>query len=215
MRIEYVSKGKPAERIDHKGKPYLSGIHKEQTNHLEVSAERVTGDDVANHTYHGGLDRVLCVYPYEHYTFWEKEFGKPLLKSAFGENLTVSGMKEIDVCIGDQYKIGSVLTEVSQGRYPCVTINRRTGNDQLLSRIIETGYTGYFLRIIEPGTIKPADSIQLAKRVTSITVADIHHTFFHNRSDSESILKILELEPLAADWHRKFEALAERSGKGI
>ncbi|MTH54323.1 MOSC domain-containing protein [Bacillus mangrovi] len=179
---------------------------------LEVSSEIISGDEVANPAFHGGPDRVLCFYPVEHYFKWKKEYGIQLLSPAFGENLTVSGMTEDTVCIGDQFQIGSVVAEVSQGRYPCATINRHTGIDQLLGRIIETGFTGYFMRIIQAGTINAADPIKRIKRVSSVSVADIHHTFFHNRSDGESIRRILDLEPLAEDWKKKFRKLSERAG---
>ncbi|MBS2968518.1 MOSC domain-containing protein [Metabacillus sp. KIGAM252] len=211
MKIEYLSKGMPKQMKDHKGKHFQSGINKETVNELEVSAGTVAGDDVANHDYHGGPDRVLCVYPFEHYQRWQSEFGKPLKQSAFGENLTVTGMQENEICIGDQIQIGSVLAEVSQGRYPCATINRHTGIDQLLAKIINTGYTGYFFRILKPGTIRKTDKIELVNRVTSITVADIHHTFFHNRKDTDAIQSILQIQTLADDWKKKFENLLERT----
>lgn len=211
MRIEYMSKGMPKHLKDRKGKLFESGIDKQPANELDVSAGIVAGDDVANHDYHGGPDRVLCVYPFEHYQKWEAEFGKPLKQSAFGENLTVAGMQENEICIGDQIQIGSVLAEVSQGRFPCATINRHTGIDQLLARIVETGYTGYFFRILKPGTIRKTDSIELVNRVTSITVADIHRTFFHNRKDIDKIRSILKINTLADDWKIKFEKLIERT----
>ncbi|KZZ83584.1 MOSC domain-containing protein [Bacillus sp. SJS] len=211
MKIEYLSKGMPKQLTDHKGKLFKSGISKDSANELEVSSGYITGDEVANHDFHGGRDRVLCVYPFEHYQNWETEFGKTLIQPAFGENLTVTGMREDEICIGDQLQIGSVLAEVSQGRYPCVTINRHTGIDQLLARIIETGYTGYFLRIIKPGTIRKQDSISIVNRTASMTVADIHHTFFHNRKDTDAIRRILQIQSLADDWKKKFEKLLERT----
>ncbi|MGD6817456.1 MOSC domain-containing protein [Metabacillus sp. 113a] len=210
MRIEYLSKGKPKRLMDQHGKAYESGISKSPAAELTVSAEKVFDDDVANHSFHGGPDRVLCVYPYEHYNVWKEEFGKELQHAAFGENLTLSGLTEKEVCIGDQYEIGTVLAEISQGRYPCATINRHTGINQLLSRVIETGYTGYFFRVIRPGVIRNTDCIQLIKRTTSISVADIHHTFFHNRRDAAAIQKILEVQQLAEDWKGKLRALSKR-----
>lgn len=206
MKIEYISKGKPKTLL-YKGQPYVSGIHKEQTSEINVEYKGISGDDVANHEYHGGEDRVVCVYPYEHYAYWEKQFGTPLIHAAFGENLTLSGGTEATVCIGDLYEAGDTLLEVSQGRYPCVTINQHTHQDELLKQIFETGYTGYFFRVKKPGKIHTNSPIKLIERKNQVSVAFIHNIFFHDRKNKEAIQQILNLPELAASWKTQFEKL--------
>lgn len=209
--IIYLSKGLPKNQV-YKDEVYVSGIWKEQSQELEVGFDQIKGDQVANPEYHGGSDRVVCVYPFEHYAHWEAVFGKTLSASAFGENLTTTGMKEDQVCIGDVFQIGEAVLQVSQGRYPCSTINKRNNNHLLLKRIIETGCTGYFFRVLEEGKIT-ADS-KINKQLShpaQITVSSIHHLYFHDPSPSmEMIEKILAVEELAGQWRKYLLDLKEK-----
>ncbi|MED4908984.1 MOSC domain-containing protein [Brevibacillus centrosporus] len=203
-KIVYVSKGLP-KNMTYNGQEYLSGIWKEQTDELHVATQQIAEDDVANPAYHGGPDRVVCLYPFEHYAHWEKEFDQPLEKAAFGENVTAENMREDQVCIGDVYQFGDAILQVSQGRYPCATINKRNHNNQLLKQIIAAGYTGYFFRVLQEGTIE-SDSpiIQLSAHPAQVTVASIHHLYFHEKSPDPKVLaRMLELEELATPWRKK------------
>ncbi|MED1950281.1 MOSC domain-containing protein [Brevibacillus centrosporus] len=203
-KIVYVSKGLP-KNMTYNGQEYLSGIWKEQTDELHVATQQIAEDDVANPAYHGGPDRVVCLYPFEHYAHWEKEFDQPLEKAAFGENVTAENMREDQVCIGDVYQFGDAILQVSQGRYPCATINKRNHNNQLLKQIIAAGYTGYFFRVLQEGTIK-SDSpiIQLSAHPAQVTVASIHHLYFHEKSPDPNVLAtMVELEELATPWRNK------------
>jgi MOSC domain-containing protein YiiM len=199
--IIYLSKGLPKSNV-YKNEAYESGIWKEQCEELFVGFNQINGDQVANPEYHGGSERVVCVYPFEHYAHWESDFGKTLEPSAFGENVTPIGMKEDQVCIGDVFQIGEAVLQVSQGRYPCSTINKRNNNNLLLKRIIQTGYTGYFFRVLEEGKITAESQIKkLSSHPEQITVSSIHHLYFHEPSPSiEVIDKILGVEELAGQW---------------
>ncbi|MDQ0229441.1 MOSC domain-containing protein [Metabacillus malikii] len=210
--IIWLSKGKP-KTLTYKGIEYRSGISKSQADQLEVTYERIIDDDVENHDYHGGKERALCIYPYEHYTVWENLYHQPLPKAAFGENLTVIGMKEEDICVGDIFKIGTAVVQVSQGRFPCATINKHTHINTLLSKIIEYGYTGYFFRVIEEGTINRDSTItQIEQHPKQISIADIHHTFFHDKNP-ELIEEILSVNELSLEWKIRLEKLYQQLKK--
>ncbi|MGD6960353.1 MOSC domain-containing protein [Rossellomorea aquimaris] len=205
-QIIWLSKGKPKTLI-HRGGEYRSGISKDQVERLKVTFERVLDDDVENHEFHGGSERVICVYPYEHYTYFEKIYSTTLPKAAFGENLTVTGMPETNVCIGDIYKIGNTILQVSQGRFPCSTINKHTSINTLLKKVVETGYTGYFFRVLEEGTITIQSEIKLLeKHPKRMSIADIHHTYFHYKDLSE-IEKILSIDELSLEWKNRMMKL--------
>ncbi|MDR7078913.1 MOSC domain-containing protein YiiM [Neobacillus niacini] len=212
--IIYLSKGLPKSSV-YKDEAYVSGIWKEQSDELFVGFDQINGDQVAHPEYHGGSDRVVCVYPFEHYAHWESIFGHTLTPSAFGENLTVAGMKEDQVCIGDVFQIGEAVLQVSQGRYPCSTINKRNNNHLLLKRIIQTGYTGYFFRVLEEGKITANSQIKkLISHPDQITVSSIHHLYFHEASPSmERIEKIMAVEELAAPWRKYLLDLIEKHQK--
>jgi MOSC domain-containing protein YiiM len=209
--IIYVSKGLPVHSV-YKDESYSSGIWKEPCAELFVSLNQISGDQVANPEYHGGTDRVVCVYPFEHYAHWESLFGDRLSPAAFGENLTVTGMKEDQVCIGDVFQIGKAVLQVSQGRYPCSTINKRNHNHLLLKRIIETGYTGYFFRVLEEGRIASDSQIKkLHSHSEGVTVSSIHHLYFHDPSPSlDAIEKILAVDELASQWRKYLLDLKEK-----
>ncbi|MFC0272527.1 MOSC domain-containing protein [Metabacillus herbersteinensis] len=205
--IKWLSKGEP-KILTHHGNEYKSGISKDSVEEIDVTFQRIIGDDVENHQYHGGPDRVVCVYPFEHYPFWEQKFGTELPHAAFGENLTVTGMKESQVCIGDIFRIGDTLLQVAQGRFPCVTINMHTHQDELLKEIFRTGYTGYFFRVLEEGKISINSTIELVKKhPLEVTVAMIHSTYFDDPRNLEKIELILSVEELALDWRGKLEKL--------
>ncbi len=205
--IKFLSKGLPKSSV-YKGKAYRSGIWKDQVNELFAGFQRIADDDVDNHINHGGADREVCVYPFEHYGFWEREFGTSLTAAAFGENLTVTNMTEDQVCIGDIYQRGEATVQVSQGRYPCATINKRNQNDLLLKRIIETGYTGYFFRVLKEGRIDFQAKIEtIFTHSSKVTVAAIHRLYFHESPTDEAIRQLLEIEELAASWREKLQAL--------
>ncbi|MEH7179374.1 MOSC domain-containing protein [Neobacillus vireti] len=212
--IVYLSKGLPNNKV-YKNEAYVSGIWKLPCNELIVAYNEINGDQVANPEYHGGSDRVVCVYPFEHYSHWESELGEALTPSAFGENLTVAGMMEDQVCIGDVFQIGEAVLQVSQGRYPCSTINKRNNNNLLLKKIIKTGYTGYFLRVLEEGKITSNSQIKkLVSHPQQITVSSIHHLYFHESPPSmEKIEKILSVDELAFSWKEYLLDLKEKHQK--
>ncbi|MBD8067944.1 MOSC domain-containing protein [Bacillus sp. PS06] len=209
--IIYISKGKPVSK-SYQGTEYQSGIWKEQTDELNVGFHSITDDQVANPAYHGGSERVICYYPFEHYTYWEQEFKQTLTPSAFGENIAGLNMRENEVCIGDIFQIGDAVLQVSQGRYPCATINKRNDNHLLLKRIFETGYTGYFFRVLEEGTIKKDSTIKLiSPHPKRVSVSEIHQLYFHDKSPTLSdIEKVLDVKELADQWRQLMISLKEK-----
>ena len=138
---------------------------KEPTEEAFLSKDGFLGDDVADLKHHGGPDRAVCVYSYEHYALWEEEFQTTLPASTFGENITVTNMLERDVCIGDTYQLGEAIIQVTQARVPCSTISKRLGIPGILPRIVATGYTGYLCRVLQEGTVRQDSKITLSKSV--------------------------------------------------
>lgn len=205
--IVWLSKGTPS-TLTYKGKEFKSGIAKNQVTELKVMSKGIIGDDVENHDFHGGSERVICVYAYEHYGFWEKLYQTVLPKAAFGENLTLTGMTEKDVYVGDIFQIGDAIVQVSQGRFPCSTINKYTNIHTLLNKIIERGHTGYFFRVLEEGVIYSNSSIKLLeKHSEEISISTIHHTYFHEKNNIKRIESILSLDVLSDEWMIRMKKL--------
>ncbi|MEE3809870.1 MULTISPECIES: MOSC domain-containing protein [Lysinibacillus] len=203
--IHTLAVGMPKELLDSKGRSMITGIEKQQMQEVYLSSRGFEGDDVADKKHHGGPDRAVCLYPAEHYIQWEHELGKPLPTAAFGENLTVTNMLEADVCIGDIYKIGNAVIQITQGRIPCSTIDRYTEATTLLKRLIETGYTGYLARVLEEGSICADSTIEVVeKHPARISVLYGNEVYFKNK-DAIAMKQIQAVDALADDWKEKLE----------
>ena len=203
MKIKNISIGLPKKMKYGEGKEVISGIRKETVAEAFLTKEGFRGDGVADLRFHGGSDRAVCVYPYEHYIQWEEEFGEPLPPSSFGENLTVSNMLESDVHIGDNFRLGDAVIQVTQSRIPCSTITKRTNLPFLLKRMVETGYTGYLCRVLEEGIVKNDSEITLLERHSAqVSVLFTIQIYFQNPKDVEGIKKIIEVPELAIEWKK-------------
>ncbi|MEA0566147.1 MOSC domain-containing protein [Lysinibacillus irui] len=203
--IHTLAVGMPKELLDSKGRSMITGIEKQRVQEVYLSSRGFEGDDVADKKHHGGPDRAVCLYPAEHYIQWEQELGKTLPTAAFGENLTVTNMLEAEVCIGDIYKIGDAVIQITQGRIPCSTIDRYTEANILLKRLIETGYTGFLARVLEEGTICADSKVELVeKHPARISVLYCNEVYFKNK-DAIAMQQIQAVDALAEDWKEKLE----------
>lgn len=204
MEIKYFAVGLPEKMEYGDGKEMLTGIRKKEAQEVFLSKDGFQGDGVANTKNHGGPDRAVCIYPYEHYSFWEDHFGKALPPAAFGENLTVTNMLEENVCVGDVFQIGEAVIQVTQSRIPCNTIDRRLDMTPLLKGMVETGYSGYLCRVLQEGTIRHDSEISLVQRQPKqLSVLFYNHLYFHQPKNSEGIRTALEVEELAENWQQR------------
>lgn len=200
----YFSIGKPKKMEYGDNKEIETGICKDSVEESLLTKDGFVGDGVANTKFHGGPDRAVCVYPYEHYSLWEKEFGQTLPPSAFGENVTVTNMLEKDVHVGDVFQLGEAVIQVTQGRIPCSTISKRNNNDPLLKRMVETGYTGYLCRVLQEGKVRKNSSIMLLEpHPKQVSVLFGNELYFHRPSYVEGMKRMLEVEELADVWKEK------------
>ncbi|MBZ5202869.1 MOSC domain-containing protein [Planomicrobium chinense] len=205
-KIHNLSVGTPKTLKYGKGKEMQTAIEKQSVERVFLGKEGFHGDQVADLKHHGGPDRAVCIYSAEHYPLWEQEFEKPLPPSTFGENLTVSGMLEQDVYIGDIFRIGDAVIQVTQGRVPCQTIDRRLDMTPLMKRMVKTGFTGFLCRVIEEGEIQADSSIELIEsHPEEISVLYTNEINFHHTKDIEGMTKILKVEALADEWRNHFE----------
>jgi len=125
------------------------------------------GDQQADRQHHGGYDKALHHYPAEHYAAWRQEFPDQAAlfePAGFGENISTLGMTEADVCLGDVFRLGTAIVQVSQGRQPCAKLNLRFGVPEMLLRVKETGRTGWYYRVLTEGLVRPGDSLVLMDR---------------------------------------------------
>jgi MOSC domain-containing protein YiiM len=166
------------------------------------------GDGVANTRYHGGPDKAVCVYSGAHYPRWEEELGRPLPAAAFGENLTLGAFEEDQLCIGDVLELGEAQVQVTQPRQPCRTPALRLGCEDLVDRIIRTGRCGFYLRVLDDGTVRPDDSLTLLQRhPLEVSIARAHRVRHLSEDGDAGLDQVLAVDALSASWR---EALSRR-----
>lgn len=144
---------------------WTSGIAKTTVSGpVEVLPENIRGDAQANLRVHGGPDKAICAYPQEHLHFWSQALGLPMQPGAFGENLTTLGLTEDNVCVGDVFRVGTAILQVSQPRQPCWKLARRWAVSDLQARVESSGKTGWYFRVLQTGTVAAGDAFTLESR---------------------------------------------------
>ena len=132
---------------------------------VAFTALGAAGDEQADRVNHGGPDKAILAYSAEHYREWRTELDRPELPfGAFGENVTIAGLTEADMCIGDRWWAGDVLFEVSQPRQPCWKLARRWRVKSLPAKVIQTGRTGWYLRVLADGELRAGAELELIDR---------------------------------------------------
>lgn len=189
--------------IDERGT--LSGIDKRPiVGPVHLGPTGFAGDHQGDLKRHGGVDKAVHHYPRDHYRAWVKDIGFiPLLggAGAFGENLSTSGLTEEDVAVGDRFRLGSALLEVSQGRQPCWKLNRRFGLSDMARRVQQSGRTGWYYRVIEEGVVSAGDRMQLVDRLSAEwTIGRLWHYLYVDTLNREALAQIASLEILPPSW---------------
>lgn len=185
----------------------LSGIAKTPvTQALALSAEGLEGDQHGDRRVHGGPEKAVHHYPNEHYAAWAAQLGDlPVLAApgGFGENISTSGLTEEQVAVGDIFRLGTALVQVSQGRQPCWKLSRRFGVSDMARRVQDSGRTGWYYRVLQPGRVAPDDRIELIDRpAPHWTLRRVWHALYVDRLNQSELQGIADLDLLADGWRR-------------
>lgn len=191
MKIVSTNIGKQTKFIWN-GKEETTGIFKKPTGQpIFLTKNDVLSDEVSNRLNHGGYYKACYLFSVEQYPYWKELY--PHLDwswGMFGENLTVSGFDERDVYLGDIYKVGDALVQVSQYREPCYKLGHKFGTQKVLKQFIQHGFGGTYLSIIDEGYVNVDDEFILTERPkSSLTVADLFH-LVHAKQKDQDLLKI-------------------------
>jgi MOSC domain-containing protein YiiM len=191
--------------IQWRGKEVLTGIYKYAVDTpIFLNSEDVDNDHVLDRRYHGGVDKACYLYSADHYPFWKDKF--PELKwewGMFGENLTVSGLDESEIRIGDRFQIGGAIVQVSQPRQPCFKLGVRFGDQKVVDDFWNSPFPGVYVRILQPGNVAKGDRFTLLEsNPDSLSVSQVFSIFRINRTDINLIKKAID-EPFLAESCRK------------
>lgn len=170
------------------------------------------GDQVADPVNHGGRDKAICGYPSDHYSFWEEELARSMPPASFGENLTIAGLTEDRIHIGDIFKIGEAEVQCTQPRQPCHKLTKLFGFPKLASRIQQLGYCGYYFRVLKQGWIQTGMTVERIRvDQEKITVRDAHYLMYRDKTGYEAIEHLMNHPALSESWkHSLGKRLAHR-----
>jgi MOSC domain-containing protein YiiM len=202
--IVHIQTGRVQMQIDDEGQPWETAIYKQAVQQpialktLGLDGDERTGYDV---------DRAICCLAQEHYRFWESYFNRTFPLGTFGENITLQGAVDENVCIGDVYRCGTALMQVTQPRTPCYKQAKKTGVPTFVKLIEATKRRGFLLRVLEEGTIAPGDSFELIERPHPTASLIYVNRLFLERDDPEQIAWLANLAPLAHDWRAEMQSI--------
>ena len=207
MKLISVNVGLPRE-VTWLGKTVSTGIFKEPVSkRVMVRSLNLDGDKQADLTVHGGLDKAVYVYPFEHYDYWRGELTDTELPlGIFGENFTITGLREEEVNIGDCFGIGNVTLMVTQPRLPCYKLGIRFGRPDIVKRFLASRRSGFYFRVLQEGEVGAGDTLELVSRDdNNITVADITQLYTHEQDNPELLYRAAQLEALPQSWRDYFQ----------
>lgn len=199
MQIISINVAMP-KTIEIKGKPVLTAIYKEPVaGSVWLGKLGLVGDGQADLTVHGGLHQAVYSYPIEHYDYWQKRLNTaPLALGTFGENFTVSGLLEDQVCVGDILSIGEATVQVTMPRIPCFKFGHKIGHPEILDAFLRSGKSGFYQRVLTEGHVKVDDEIKIVARDSNkISIRSALGLQKLNEGDAELLAKALKINSLA------------------
>ncbi len=211
MKLISVCVGLPREVI-WKGKSITTGIFKHPvTGRVMMRSLNLDGDQQADLTVHGGGEKAVYAYPSEHYAYWRQELpDEELPWGAFGENLTVEGLLETTVNIGDRFRIGTAEVMVTQPRFPCFKLNLKFERDDMVKRFMHSRLSGIYFSVVQEGEIGAGDAIELVSRdENNVTVADIVQIYVRE-ADEDLVRRAVQVPALAVDLRADFQQQIKR-----
>lgn len=214
-RLLSVNVGLPRD-IEWRGRTVHTGIWKDPVQGRQrVNRLNLAGDGQGDLGGHGGEQRAVFVYQIESYRHWERERGRPALTHGqFGENFTIEGLPDDEVCIGDRFRIGSALFEVTQPRTTCYRVGIRLDEPRMAALLTASGRPGFYFRVLEVGEVGAGDEIvPIARGPERMTVAEVNALLYSSHHPREQLERVLRIPALSPGWRWSFEALL-RAGDG-
>lgn len=214
MQLLSVNVSLPKE-VQNNGKTMTTGIFKEPVKkRVMLRTMNLDGDGQADLVGHGGIYKAVYVYSIENYEYWKSELSRnDFTYGQFGENFTVEGMLEDEIHIGDVFRVGGALVEVTQPRVPCAKLGFKMGMAKFPKLFLQNSRVGFYLRVLEEGEVGAGDVIERVKvDAERMTVREINHLLYFDQKNLEGAKKALRIRALSPGWRGSFkERLAKNS----
>ncbi|QHE51027.1 MOSC domain-containing protein [Pontibacillus sp. HMF3514] len=203
--LKSVNVGKP-QFVKRNGEElYTSFIKTPTTGRIAVTKFGLEGDEQADKKHHGGEQKAVCVYPFEHFAYWEEQTGMKMSASAFGENLTIDGVAEDKVYIGDIFKWGDAQLQITHPRTPCQHISFVHTVKTFTKQVTQTGLTGFYAKVIQEGSASLHDSfVRTEQDPNLVSVAEINRLKYKDRNDQEGLERAIQVEALEPELKASF-----------
>lgn len=147
---------------------------------------------------HGGVDKALCLYPYDYYEYWNNIIQNPVKTALFGENITTVGLTERNAHVGDIFAFGEAIIQVSEPRNPCYKLAAKYEVPDIVVKMRDTGYTGFLFRVLKEGIVSVRDElILLEKDPNKVSIATVNDVKFKDRFNKEKLDRVLQAEALS------------------
>ena len=210
-----VSLGK---EVTYKSKTVTTGIFKEPVNdRVMLRTLNLDGDRQIDLKGHGGPFKAVCVYSIEQYELWQKELGRDDFRHGqFGENFTVDGMPDDKTHVGDVFRVGNALVQVTQPRVPCYRLGIKMGSPEFPKKFLQSNRVGFYMRVLQEGEVGAGDLIELVETDPQrMTVEEINRLLYFDSQNMEDAKKALHIDALSPGWRGSFEERLEKAGVSV
>lgn len=210
-----VSMGKD---VPYKGKTVTTGIFKEPVNgRVMLRTLNLDGDRQVDLKGHGGPYKAVCVYSIEQYDHWQQKLGRDDFRHGqFGENFTVDGMPDDKTHVGDVFRVGGALVQVTQPRVPCYRLGIKMGSPEFPKKFLQSSRVGFYMRVLEENEVGAGDLIELIETdPQQITVEAMNRLLYFDPENVEDAKRALCIEALSPGWRGSFEERLEKAGISV
>ena len=201
--------------INYQDNAIVTGIFKTPINGtVKLTKLNLEGDGQADLKVHGGVNKAIYVYPFEHYDFWKNELNRnDFSYGQFGENFTILGVLEDQIHMGDIFRIGSAVLEVTQPRMPCYKLGIKMQLATFPKKFLKSGRSGFYMKVLEEGEVKAKESFEITHtNDKDLTVRDLWHLVFFDPENTEDAIRALKLPSLGPEWRQPLEQRLVKAG---
>ncbi|MFD4790527.1 MOSC domain-containing protein [Streptomyces sp. NPDC058459] len=215
-RLVAVNVGMPRD-VPWRGRTVHTGVFKQPVSGPRMVRQlNIDGDGQGDLEGHGGAERAVLVYQTDSYRFWSQRLGRDDLEPGnFGENFTVDGLADDEVCVGDRYRVGEALFEVTQPRVTCYRVGLRLGEPRMAALLVAEHRPGFYLRVVQEGRVQAGEEIvKVSTGPEAMTVEEIDAVLYLPGHTMEQVERALRIPALSPGWHSSMEALREQAANG-